>query len=203
MITGFHDVVFPARLAYGTIGGPELQVDIVHLASGFEKRNARGSVPKRRFTISAGRRPLSEMRELSAFFEARGGPLNGFRFQDPIENSTAINDGDVSPVDVEIGTGDGVQTTFALQLSNGRHIRAPRTETLRIATDGAEIRSGFAFEINDGYLTFESAPGSGIKISAGFEYDIPVRFENEQLLITHTSKGVGEVSEISLVEILL
>ncbi|MEM9574003.1 MAG: DUF2460 domain-containing protein, partial [Pseudomonadota bacterium] len=77
------------------------------------------------------------------------------------------------------------------------------SDTMIVAADSSAIQAGYEFDFDQGKLVFETPPSPGVKITAGFEFDVPVRFENEQLLITNTADGAGEVSEISLVEILI
>ncbi|KPB02280.1 DUF2460 domain-containing protein [Ahrensia marina] len=200
-MTGFHDVNFPARLKFNVSGGPEMRVDVTRLSSGHERRNKRWSAPLRRYLISVGQRPLDEIQVLTAFFEARSGPLYGFRFRDPFEHSTAALNQNVSANDVEIGIGDGVATEMNLILGNGRQVTHPIEDSLRVAVDGVEIFTGFSFDQSSKKLVFDQAPASEEAISAGFQFDVPVRFENEQLVATRTVNNAGEVSDITLLEL--
>jgi uncharacterized protein (TIGR02217 family) len=200
-MTGFHDVSFPSRLKFNVSGGPELRVDVTRLSSGHERRNKRWSAPLRRYLISVGQRPLDEIQVLTSFFEARSGPLHGFRFRDPFEFSTAILSQNVSANDVQIGIGDSVATQMNLILGNGRQVTHPIDESLRVAIDGVEIFTGFSFDQSSKKLVFDQAPASGETISAGFQFDVPVRFENEQLVATRTVNNAGEVSDITLLEL--
>lgn len=197
----FHDVRFPARLGFGASGGPQIRVDVVRLASGHEKRNARWSAPLRRYALSVGIRPMSELRVLLDFFEARSGALYGFRFRDPFHHSTGADQSQPTMLDIEMGFGDGVTTSFALMFPNGRKISRPRSESLQIAFNGTEILSGYQLDSAQGIVTFEQPPAEGELITAGCEFDVPVRFENEQLLVTQISENAGEIPEISLLEI--
>lgn len=200
-MTGFHDVNFPSRLKFNVSGGPEMRVDVTRLSSGHERRNKRWSAPLRRYLISVGQRPLDEIQVLTAFFEARSGPLYGFRFRDPFEHSTATLNQNVSANDVEIGIGDGVATEMNLILGNGRQVTHPIEESLRVAIDGVEISTGFSFDHSSKKLSFDQAPASGETISAGFQFDVPVRFENEQLVATRTVNNAGEIADITLLEL--
>lgn len=200
-MSDFHNVRFPSRLKLNVSGGPEMRVDVTRLSSGHERRNTRWSAPLRRYLISVGQRPLEEIQVLTAFFEARSGPLYGFLFRDPFEHKTAGNNQAVSAIDVQIGVGDGVTTAMNLILQNGRQVTHPIEESLRIAIDGEEVFSGFTFDQVTKKLVFDAAPPVGAIISAGFEFDVPVRFENEQLIATRTVNNAGEVSDITLLEL--
>jgi len=78
----FHEVRFPATLSFGASGGPERRVEIVTLANGFEERNAPWAHARRRYDAGLGLRSLDDLHDITAFFEARGGQLHGFRWKD-------------------------------------------------------------------------------------------------------------------------
>jgi uncharacterized protein (TIGR02217 family) len=202
-MSGFHDVVFPARLAFGASGGPERQVEIVRLASGRESRNARWSRSRRRFAIATGVKSFADLANLLEFFEDRGGPLNGFRFRDPVENQSAPPNQAIAPTDVEIGSGDGATTAFQLALSGNRTITKPVAGTVRVAVDGLEIfePADFTVDALTGVVTLAVAPAVDAVVTAGFAFDVPVRFDNSQLSVTQTAFDAGEIPDIQLVEI--
>lgn len=203
MSIGFHEISFPSRLAYGAAGGPKTRVDVTQLASGHEKRNARWSQALRRYSVDVGQRPIEEIRALISFFEMRGGPLNGFRFKDPIDNSTASGDGSISSQDVEIGVGDGAKTQFQLKLNSGRIIQKPIGSSVLVSVSGATLGEGFNVDETTGIVSFEQPPAADSAISAGFDFDVPVRFENEELISAVTARNAAQISDISLMEIRL
>jgi uncharacterized protein (TIGR02217 family) len=57
---------------------------------------------------------LDAAHELIAFFEARVGRLNGFRFRDPVDFRSCAPRGEVSAADQVIGAGDGATAAFQL-----------------------------------------------------------------------------------------
>lgn len=197
----FHNVHFPSRLKFNVSGSPEMRVDVTRLSSGHERRNARWSAPLRRYLISVGQRPLDEIMVLTSFFETRSGPLHGFLFRDPFEHKTASYGQPISADDTQIGVGDGSATRMNLILANGRQVTHPIEESLRVAVDGTEIFAGFTFDQTTKELVFDHAPAVGAVITAGFEFDVPVRFENEQLIATRTINNAGEISDITLLEL--
>lgn len=72
----FHDVRFPARLSFGSMGGPERKTEIVTLANGYEERNTPWSQSRRRYDAGVGLRSLDDVAEVVDFFEARRGRLS-------------------------------------------------------------------------------------------------------------------------------
>lgn len=207
----FHDVRFPIAISFGATGGPERRNEIVLLSSGREKRNARLSASRRRFDAGTGLRSLADLYEVTAFFEARRGSLHGFRFRDPFDMKSCRPDIAPDATDQVIGTGDGGTRTFQLGKVYGegedahfRPVTRPVEGTVRIAVDGVEAVAGTDFTVNGatGVVTFAEAPGDGATITAGFEFDVPVRFDTEQLSVSLSAFKAGQIPAILLVEIL-
>ncbi len=207
----FHDVRFPLAVSFGATGGPERRNEIVLLSSGRETRNARLSASRRRYDVGTGLRSLSDLYEVMAFFEARRGSLHGFRFRDPFDMKSCRPDMEVSPTDQPIGTGDGSTVTFQLCKVYGegedavlRAITRPVAGTASVALDGAEQAAGSDFTVDTatGLVTFAAAPGEGVAVTAGFEFDVPVRFDIEHLSTGIAAFKAGQIPTIPLIEIL-
>ena len=206
-MTSFHEVRFPLRLALGVSGGPERRTDIVNLTNGREVRNARWKMARRSYDAGSGIRSISDLYEVVAFFEARMGELYGFRFRDPLDNQSTGPGGAISPVDQAIGTGDGTKTAFALSKTYGdagasatRPIAKPVPGTVRLAVDGVET-TAFAIDTATGIVTFATPPTLGAIIQAGFEFDVPVRFDIARMDIDLSAFNAGRIPTIPLMEI--
>jgi len=201
-MSGFHEVRFPARLAFGSGSGIERKTEIVSLASGYERRISPWALGRRRYLIGAGVKSLVDAAELLAFFEAREGRLFGFRFKDFADfKSCALNVGPAA-ADQGIGTGDGVTTAFQLVKAYGgvvRDIAKPVAGSVRVAVGGVE--AGFAVDETTGVVTLAEAPGVGVMVTAGFEFDTPVRFDSERIDLTLEGVDAGRLTAVSLVEI--
>ncbi|GGY53227.1 DUF2460 domain-containing protein [Parvularcula lutaonensis] len=201
---GFHDVPFPAAVALGAVGGPIRKTDIVRTGSGAEVRRARWSGSLRRWDISLGIRNFAEAEEVLSFFEAREGRRHAFPFGDPLDHSSAVGGIAPSPIDQVIGTGDGVQTTFALTKRYGgvtRPIELARIGSVRVAIDGVETQS-FSLVRERNAVVFDTPPPAGAAVSAGFLFDTPARFEDDSLRLQLGAKGAS-VPAIGLVEVRL
>lgn len=206
----FHEVRFPTAIAFGSSGGPERRTDVVTLASGHEERNGRWADSRRRYEAGYGVKSLADLEAVLAFFEARAGRLHGFRFRDPVDFSSAAGNGSISPLDQAIGTGDGTTTAFQLAktytsggVSYRRVIAKPVAGSVRVAVAGVEKTEGtdFTVDATTGIVTFASAPALGATITAGFEFDVPVRFDSDRLEISLTAFRAGDIPNIPLVEI--
>ncbi|MFD0979838.1 phage distal tail protein, Rcc01695 family [Tropicimonas aquimaris] len=207
---GFHEVRFPAALSFGSIGGPERRTEIVTLANGFEERNTPWAHSRRRYDAGVGVRSLDDLQLLIAFFEGRSGQLHGFRWKDWTDFKSCAPSLEVSATDQILGEGDGVATEFQLcrrYLSGGseyvRPIRKPVAGTVRMAVDGAVQSSNSAWSVDSttGIVTFATAPAIGASVTAGFEFDVPVRFDTESIRISAVGFEAGEIPDVPVVEV--
>jgi uncharacterized protein (TIGR02217 family) len=201
-VSGFHDVRLPLTLAMGASGGPERATEIVRLASGRERRNARWAVSRRRWEVGGAAMRLDLAHELIAFFEARGGRLNGFRFRDPVDWKSCAPTSEVSPLDQPLGEGDGERTEFQLikrYASGGawadRVIARPAAESVVVAVDGAAM-SAFSIDEASGRVTFDTAPAAGAVLTAGFRFDTPVRFDADHLELSLEGHDAARVRAV-------
>ena len=195
-LSSFHDVLFPLGVSFGATGGPERRNEIVALTSGREKRNARFSQSRHYYDAGTGVRSLDDLHEVIDFFEARRGSLHAFRFRDPFDMKSCRPGAAPSPLDQAIGVGDGVSDRFPLAKVYGagddayrRLVMKPRAESLRVAV---------ATVVAPGHL-----PAAGAVITAGYEFDVPVRFDTERLSVNLKAFKAGQIPSIPLVEVQL
>ena len=209
MPSDFHEVRFPLDVALRGSGGPVRRTEIVTLASGREHRNSRWADSRRRYDAGLGIRTLDALHAVLAFFEERRGRLYGFRYRDRVDHRSGPPSTAVTPADQRIGTGDGTTRVFALAKTYGdgpapyrRAIAKPVAGSVRVAVGGVE-RSGtqVACDVATGLVTFAAAPPAGAAVTAGFEFDVPVRFDTDELSIDLAAFTAGEVPRVPLVEI--
>lgn len=203
MVESFDEVRLPARLAFGSTGGVERRTEVVQLASGHERRSTPWAFGRRRYLIGAGLRSLDDMATLTAFFEARQGRLRGFRFKDFADFKSGLPSQGVTAGDQEIGLGDGVNTRFQLRKAYGaawREISKPVAGTVRVAVNGVEV-SGFEVDAATGEVTLAQAPALGVVVTAGFQFDVPVRFDTDRLDVTLESFEAGRMAAVPLIEV--
>lgn len=208
----FHDIRFPSGLSFGAAGGPERRTEIVTLANGFEERNTPWEHSLRRYDAGLGLRSPDDLETVIAFFEARRGPLQGFRWKDWADWRSAPPSLSLSPFDQRIGTGDGVTRSFQLvkayrsgQQSYLRPIAKPVAGTVLLALGGDPKVEGAEVSVDPalGRVTFALAPDIGAEITAGFEFDVPVRFDTERIQVSMASFDAGEIPSIPVVEVRL
>lgn len=198
----FADADFPIAIGQEASVSPGFSTNVVTSVSGHEYRNANWSGGRLRFDAGPGIRGESELAQLIDFFRARRGRAVGFRFRDPFDHSSAALGGLPLPSDQILGTGDGVLTRFALRKYYGdvaRRITRPVAGSVRVAVDGVERVSGWTLTAGD--VIFAQAPATGASVSAGFLFDVPVRFGEDRLDINRVSFAAGEAPSVPLVEI--
>jgi uncharacterized protein (TIGR02217 family) len=147
------------------------------------------------------------MAALIAFFRARRGAARGFRFTDPYDDRSCGMGEAPGPLDQRLGLGDGVRTAFPLQRFYGageeaqvRRITRPVAGTIRVAVNGAEMVGGWS-HAGLGMIAFDAAPAEGAVLTAGFRFDVPVRFAEDRLDINRATFAAGEAPSVPLVEI--
>jgi uncharacterized protein (TIGR02217 family) len=210
MASDFHEVRFPLDVSLGSRGGPVRRTDIVTLSSGREHRNSRWAGSRRRYDAGLGVRSIDALHTVVAFFEERRGRLIGFRFRDRTDWRSGPPSKAPTPMDQRIGTGDGKALSFPLVKTYGssfapyqRPIAKPVGGSVRVALNGIEqvVGSGFNCDPATGLVTFTAAPPAGGIVTAGFAFDVPVRFDTDELDIDLSAFDAGEIPKIPLIEI--
>ncbi|WP_299302284.1 DUF2460 domain-containing protein [uncultured Litoreibacter sp.] len=208
----FHEVRFPASLSFGSLGGPERRTEVVTLANGFEERNTPWAHSRRRYDAGVGLRSLEDVELMIAFFEARQGQLYGFRWKDWSDYRSCKASADVTFEDQVVGTGDGVSRSVQLikTYASGPHrYERPLSKlvagTVKLGFDGLQVFEGVDWDVDldTGVVTFEHALDEGVEITAGYEFDVPVRFATDAIQTSVASFQAGEVPSVPVVEVRL
>ena len=190
-MSSFHEVRFPVEVAFGATGGPVRKTEIVTMASGHEARNARWKHARRSFNAGTGIKTLDDLQLVVAFFEERRGALHGFRFRDPMDWKSCAASQEIAFDDQVIGGSAYL-----------RDIHKPVLESLRIGINGVEQSAGaYALDDKTGLVDFNIAPLDGSIITAGFAFDVPVRFETDSLTVNLAKFAAGDIPSVPLAEI--
>jgi uncharacterized protein (TIGR02217 family) len=207
----FHDVRFPTAISLGSTGGPERRTDVVVLGSGFEERNSRWAHSRRSWNAGYGVRSLDDLHTVITFFEERRGKLYGFRWKDPTDWKSCGPMAAAAATDQVIGTGDGIAATFQLMKTYGsayapwqRPIAKPVAGTVMVAVGGIAMPSShYAVNAANGQITFLAGhiPPAAAIVTAGFEFDCPVRFDTDRLDINVHGFNHGAIPHIPLIEV--
>ncbi len=206
----FHEVRFPPTLSFGSVGGPERRTEVVTLANGFEERNTPWSHSRRRYDAGLGMRSLDDIETLIAFFEARRGQLFGFRWKDWSDYKSCAPSTAPHYNDQDLGWGDGTTTVFQVQKryrsgenSYTRPIRKPVAGSVKVGISGDPQIETVDYEVDlaAGQVTFFSPPPGGAQVTAGFEFDVPVRFDTDRIQTSVASFQAGDVPNVPVVEV--
>jgi uncharacterized protein (TIGR02217 family) len=210
MPPAFHEVLFPLDVALGARGGPERRTEVVTTGTGREERNARWAHARRKWNAGYGVKSVAALSEVVSFFEERRGRLYGFRWRDRLDHSSGA--AVPAPTDQLLGTGDGAAASFQLVKNYGtdfapyaRPIVKPVAGSVRVAVGGDEkVESAdYDCDITTGLVVFRAGhePAAGAAVTAGFLFDVPVRFDTDFLEVDLTSFAAGEIQSIPVVEI--
>ncbi|WP_114010197.1 DUF2460 domain-containing protein [Cohaesibacter intestini] len=208
-MNGFHETLFPLHVGFGASGGPMRKTDIAALVSGFEERNARWANSRRSYDAGTGLRSLRDLQTVLSFFEERRGRLYGFRFRDPLDHASCPIGQQPQASDQSLGLGDGETVSFHLTKTYGglhvpyqRKITKPVAGSVLIAVDGAAVND-VAIDEATGVVTFATPPYAGSSLTAGFQFDVPVRFDTDQLEFSLSGFEAGDIPSVPLMEIRL
>lgn len=208
----FHEIRFPANLSFGSVGGPERRTEIVSLSDGHEERRSPWAHSRRRYDAGMGLRSLDDVGALIAFFEARAGQLHGFRWKDWSDYKSSAASGAPAFSDQVLGYGDGVRKLFQLRKSyqSGparywRPIAKPVAGTVLAGAGDVELHEGqdYAVDLGTGLLSFVVPPEDGAKVTAGFEFDVPVRFDTDRIAVSVASFHAGDLPQVPVIEVRL
>ncbi len=207
----FHETRFPKAISRGAHGGPERRTDVVVLGSGAEERNARWANSRRTYNAGYGVRSLDDLHAVIAFFEERRGKLHGFRWHDASDFKSCAPEATPAALDQVIGTGTGSAASFPLVKTYGRdfapylrRITKPVEGTVVVAVAGnVAAAATYAVDHVNGIVTFKAGhiPATGNVVSAGFQFDVPVRFDTDKLEINLSGFRSGAIPAIPLVEV--
>lgn len=193
----FHDVQFPTDIAYGSSGGPNYSTDVVINHGGYEQRNVNWSAARARYNVAHGVKSQAQLDVLIAFFRARKGKAYGFRFKDWT---------DFEGVGQVIGAGGATLFQLVKRYVSGdaqevRTIVKPVAGSVKIYVNDVLLTSGVSVDGATGLVTLSSAPAGGAVVKADFEFDVPVRFDTDQLSASLEAYGVRSWLDIPLVEV--
>ncbi|MDG4574492.1 MAG: DUF2460 domain-containing protein [Defluviicoccus sp.] len=200
-MTSFAEVRFPPEISYGATAGPEFSTTVITVRSGAEQRNRNWAAARLRFDASTGIKTRAQAEAIIAFFRARGGRAQGFRFKDWSDYRASSQ---------VLGTGDGARTTFQLVKryvsgteEDARLITKPVAGTTKIFVNSQQQTSGWSVDTASGLVTFTSAPANGAVITADFEFDVPARFDTDRLEFRLETHDLMVWEQIPIIEVRL
>lgn len=194
----FSESRFPTDISYGSAWGPEYATEVVELDSGHEQRNSRWAQGRGRGNLAYGVKTPAQLDAVIAFFRARKGRLQGFRFQ-PFQDTHALGE--------PFGVGDAAQTVFQLAktYTSGadtylRNITKPVSGSETLYLDAVST-TAYTLDATTGLVTMDSPPGGGVILTWDGDFDIPVRFDTDVLSASWEQFELGSIDSIPIVEV--
>jgi uncharacterized protein (TIGR02217 family) len=189
----FVEVQFPGDISYGATGGPMFLTDVVATVSGHEQRNSKWSQARARYNVASGVKTETQWQALIAFFRARRGKAVGFRFKDW---------GDFKAVNQPLLSLGGTQYQLVKQYVSGavvseRIITKPVAGTVKLYRNSILQASGWSIDTATGIIT-TSLTGT---LTVDFDFDVPVRFDTDELALSLDSFNAGSWNNIPLIEV--
>jgi len=205
----FDEVQFPTGISFASTGGPQRQTQIVVMGSGAEARNARWLNSRRKYDVGYGVRSMNDLHTVLAFFEARNAQLIGFRYKDWADYKSCPPDSTPTALDQVLGTGAITPMAFQLikKYTSGpsswtRTILKPVAGTVLTALNGVVQAPGaYTVDTTTGLVTFTAPPGAGVTVTAGFQFDTPVRFDTDIISINLKDFAAGIIQSIPVMEL--
>ena len=201
----FHDVRFPLELGYGASGGPQFSTQVALTSSGYEQRNSSWAEARLHYDAGLGVRSEADLATLVDFFRARRGQAHAFRFTDPFDHDSA-GGASITAFDQQLGIGDGIATSFALVKRYGdidpqaRRITRPVAGSVQVAVGGIVTAASWSLGAG-GTVDFDRAPAAGVVVTAGFSFDVPVRFAEDRIEVSLAGWRAGDLPSVPLVEV--
>jgi uncharacterized protein (TIGR02217 family) len=191
----FHEQRLDLGINYGATFGPRFNTAVLTQSDGQEQRRVLWSQPLVMAQLGDRRVTQSELNTLLAFHATVKGAAIGFRLRDW---------SDYKATNQSIGTGNGTVQTWQLvktySISTAtvtRPITKPVAGSVVVYVDGVEEENGWSVDTTTGVLTTELTGA----IAVDFEFDVPVRFEQDKIDFTFEAKGLFTLAPLTCTEI--
>ena len=195
--------VLPALpgVAYPVTRTPVWNTNVMQSISGMETAISLFSYPRWKWELSYDilRSPAAyeEYQTLVGFFNTLQGMFDTFLYTDADDNDITNQ---------QIGIGDGSTKQFQLVRAFGNFVEpilAPNQSTtpVYIYLNGVQQGGGFAItpwgDINPGTVNFTNAPGSGVAITASFNYYWPCRMTSDSIGFGLFMQGMYDLKKLA------
>jgi len=201
---------FPDSISYGSKGGPKYNTVITAVNSGYEYNNIRWDQARHYYDVAMGVRSESELSELVSFFHITRGKGHYFRYKDWSDYKSCDLNATPAGDDQLIGIGDGATVEFQLiktydlsaGIINQREIRKPVNGTILITVNSVlqTETTDYTIDYTTGIVTFTSPPADTTNIAWGGEFDVPCRFDTDELQLSLDFYGYGSTG-VPVVEV--
>lgn len=198
-MSSFHEVQFPTDISFGSTGGPGFSTGVVTTSSGGEQRNQQWAQSRCKYNVAHGVKNQAQLDTLIAFFRARKGRAYGFRFKD-WSDYTALGQ-----ICVAVPYAPGVYQlqkmyTDLAGYTDVRTVKKPVIGTVRVYVNGVLQTIGYSMDYTAGRINFDADPDPAI-VTADFEFDVPCRFDTDEMPINLDNWASYSWNGITVLEI--
>ena len=208
----FLEERMPLDIRLGVVHSNDYSVVITRTSGGAEHRQLVHPYPVRRWTINFTLLRDDLAARVLALYHRAYGRYAGFRVRDVDDyNSSSSGRGAITDLDqVATRLSSGIYQlrkeygAGGSPLGIGRPARIvykPVSGTVIAAKNGVTISSGLSVDTTTGRLTITPAPLIGDTITAGFEFDVPSRFDST-ISVSSLSRDVRDCGSIDIIELL-
>ncbi len=194
-ISQFHNVRFPEDVSYGTNGGPGFKTTVIDLASGHEQRNIDWSLARATYDAQYGVKQREQMEDVLDFFFARRGKAYGFRFKDWMDYTIVRQS-------LGAATTTTHQTFKRYEPLTAHYYDRPILKivpgTVSWWANGV-LKNSALVNTDTGIINTTGLIGQTIEIEC--EFDVPVRFDTDEIKIAHDDWELMSWPSIPLIEL--
>lgn len=192
------------EISYGSKGGPGFKTSVFASESGFEGRSQNWTYSRGRWEISKSIRDTLDMDVVRALYYNAYGRARGFRFKDWSDYQMTRG---------VIGTGDGTTQLFKIKKLYGtgsyqytRRLFKPVTGTVSVYVNNVlKLSSTYTLSTTLGTITFDALniPALGHVVDVTCEFDVPVRFDTDEMQASAEIHDIQSWGNIPIIEILI
>lgn len=194
-IANFHNVRFPEDISYGSSGGPGFKTTVIELASGHEQRNIDWSLARATYDVTYGIKSREAMEDVLDFFMARRGKAYGFRFKDWMDFT-------LDRQSLGVATTTSHQVYKRYEPLTAYYYDRP---ILKIVPGSVSwwangvLKNAALVNTETGLINTTGLIGQTIEVQC--EFDVPVRFDTDDIKIAHDDWELMSWPSIPLVEL--
>ena len=204
IVVDFVEERFPECVSFGSSGGPGFKTSVFEFDSGFTASTIEWERIRARYDVTFENATPADIEEVEDFFYGVRGRAVGFRYKD-------WTDYQISQQNVLVGDGTTNRFQIFKRYVSGsnifdRVIKKPVRNTIDMTLNGAPITENGEFFVNysKGEIVFRTPPPPGaIGTITYLEFDVPVRFDTDQLSVSYDDFQQLNVNSLPLVELLV
>ncbi len=193
----FKEITFPKDIPYVVSGGPEFQTYIETSINGFELRNLNWHSSRMKYNLTLSMCSKMTITNVQNFFWNMQGRVTGFRFYDHLDY--AVKNEFITVIK---NKNNNVFQLIKHYGSYKRTITKPVINTVKIYLNKQQVDAEINF-LNGTFTINKELLLEEMIVTADFEFDVPVRFDNDFLEVKINDFNSYSIENLKLVELKL